>query len=161
MQVQLNKLLYYWCFVKNLLFFRLKVVIMNNPFPGMNPYLEGALYLDVQHEMISAIRQLIAPKVSPKYITRIETYTVQDSAAEEEVGILYPDVALLLGDKPAVKKPKDADTLTMTPPTTAIRTTQSLLEVQIPVIEIRDRFNQQLITAIEILSTVNKRGNAL
>ncbi|MEM9884961.1 MAG: DUF4058 family protein [Bacteroidota bacterium] len=134
---------------------------MNNPFPGMNPYLEGALWSDVHHEMASTIRQLIAPKISPKYITRIETYTVKDSAAEEEIGILYPDVALLLPKKTTAPNPKSLEVLSMTPPTTAIRTTQSLLEVQVPVIEIRDRFNQQLITAIEILSPVNKRGNGL
>ncbi|MEM6697924.1 MAG: DUF4058 family protein [Bacteroidota bacterium] len=49
----------------------------------------------------------------------------------------------------------------MTPPTTAIRATQSYLEVQVPVIEIRDRENRQLITAIELLSPVNKRGQGL
>ncbi|MEM8524529.1 MAG: DUF4058 family protein [Bacteroidota bacterium] len=134
---------------------------MNNPFPGMNPYLEGALWSDVHHEMASAIRQLIAPKVSPKYITRIETYTVKDTAAEEEIGIMYPYVALLLRDKTAKPRVTEQGVATLTPPTTAIRGTQSYLEVQVPVIEIRDRQNQQLITAIELLSPVNKRGQGL
>ncbi|MEM1328725.1 MAG: DUF4058 family protein [Bacteroidota bacterium] len=134
---------------------------MHNPFPGMNPYLEGALWSDVHHEMASAIRQLIAPKVSPKYITRIETYTVKDNAAEEEIGILYPDVALLLQNKTPTQNTASTEILTATAPTTSIRTTQSFIEVQVPVIEIRDRSNLQLITAIEILSPVNKRGIGL
>ena len=36
-----------------------------------------------------------------------------------------------------------------------------VIEVNIPVVEIRDKENQQLITAIKILSPVNKRGKGL
>lgn len=135
---------------------------MHNPFPGMNPYLEGALWSDVHHELASAIRQLIAPQISPKYITRIETYTVKDTAAEEEIGILYSDVALLLKEKTNQKNLSSKEnTLTATPPTLSIPTTQPFLEVNIPVIEIRDQMGQKLITAIEILSPANKRGEGL
>lgn len=134
---------------------------MQSPFPGMNPYLEGHLWSDVHHEMASAIRQLIAPQVSPKYITRIEVYTVQDTAAEEEIGIMYPDVGLLLKQRQSNFQQKEHEIGIMTPATTTISTTRSLLEIKIPIIEIRDVQDKELVTAIEILSPVNKRGVGL
>jgi hypothetical protein len=135
--------------------------MQHHPFPGMNPYLEGNLWSDVHHELASVIRQFIAPQISPKYVTRIESYIVKDTAAEEEIGIMYPDVSLWLQEKKRIPMPSPTETLTATPPTTTIETTQTFFEVQIPVIEIRDRFTETLITAIEILSPVNKRGEAL
>lgn len=135
------------------------------PLPGMNPYLEGHLWSDVHHEMASAIRQLIAPQVSPKYITRIEVYTVSDTAPEEEIGIMYPDVGLLLkrpsSDLSSDFSTKESAVNVITPATTTITTSSSFLEIKIPIIEIRDVQNKELITAIEILSPVNKRGFGL
>ena len=134
---------------------------MQSPFPGMNPYLEGYLWSDVHHEMASAIRQLIAPKISPKYIARIEVYTVQDTAAEEEIGIMYPDVGLLLKQRQSNFKSQNSSIELITPATTTITSTRNFLEIKIPVIEIRDIQDKELVTAIEILSPVNKRGAGL
>ncbi|MBM0745341.1 DUF4058 family protein (plasmid) [Phormidium sp. CLA17] len=40
---------------------------MPSPFPGMDPYLEGYLWVDVHNALASKIRQQLAPKIQPGY----------------------------------------------------------------------------------------------
>jgi len=126
-----------------------------SPFPGMDPYLEGHIWPDVHNRLINAISEIIAPKIAPKYVARVETYTVEDTNPESEVGITYPDVAILRrrdAQEPVVAY---TDKVVMTEPDTFVVTT---FTVHIPVIHIRDIEKNQLITCIEILSPVNKRS---
>ncbi len=125
-----------------------------SPFPGMDPYLEGHLWPDVHNRLINAIAEMIAPQIAPKYIARIETYTVEDTNPSSEVGITYPDVAILKQDRveePAVAYGK---ALKVTKPDVVIA---SSVTVRIPVVQIKDTEKNKLITCIEILSPVNKR----
>ena len=64
---------------------------MTSSFPGMDPFLEGYLWPDVHHDLASAIRQLIAPLIAPKYVARMNIYTVEDTSPEEDINIIYPD----------------------------------------------------------------------
>lgn len=137
---------------------------MQSPFPGMDPYLEGYIWPDVHHELASEIRADLAQQISPKYVARISTYIVEDTSAEEDVGIMYPDVDILK----KIRQVKEEETVmaysskskALTPPTISIPGAKPV-EVRIPVVEIRDREQNQLITAIEILSPVNKRKPGL
>lgn len=126
-----------------------------SPFPGMDPYLEGYIWPDVHNRLINAISEIIAPQIAPKYVARVETYTVEDTNPESEVGITYPDVAIL---KPRqVDEPNAAydKTPALTEPDAMIETT---VTVRIPMIQIRDTAKNRLITCIEVLSPVNKRA---
>lgn len=126
-----------------------------SPFPGMDPYLEGALWPDVHHGLASAIQEILAPKIAPKYVARVETYTVEDTNPESEIGITYPDVAILKRNRveePATPYPVPP---VMTEPDAYITTN---VTVRIPVVQIRDVEKNQLITCIEVLSPVNKRN---
>ncbi len=129
---------------------------MKSPFPGMNPWLEGYLWADLHHELASSIRRQLAPQVKPKYLVRIDTYNYEYYPAEEEVGIVYPDVAVLKKQPDLLREPAAATYGLATPPTLSFPTRQ-VVEARVPVVEIRDRGNNQLITAIEILSPVNKQ----
>jgi len=124
-----------------------------SPFPGMDPYLEGHLWPDVHNRLINIIAELIAPQIAPKYVARVETYTVEDTNPGSEVGITYPDVAVL---QQTVREPSVAygETVVATEPTLELVTR---VTVRIPVVQIRDVQKNRLITAIEILSPVNKR----
>jgi len=124
-----------------------------SPFPGMDPYLEGHLWPDVHHDLTSAIRELIAPQIAPRYVARVETYTVEDTSPEGEVGIIYPDVAVLQ-QRVRESSATYGDTLVATEPTIEVA---ARVTVRIPVVQIRDVQKNRLITAIEILSPVNKR----
>jgi len=136
---------------------------MLSSFPGMNPWLEGYLWADLHHELASSIRKQLAPQVKPKYVVRIDTYTYHNILPEEEIGIIYPDLEIL--KKPAtppgdVLSEPETTYSTVTPPTLTFPT-RLTVEARVPVVEIRDKGNNQLITAIEILSPVNKRNPGL
>lgn len=121
----------------------------------MDPYLEGYIWPDVHHDLASAIRELLAPKISPKYVARLETYTVEDTEPESEVGITYPDVAILKRHEAVPFVSTFDETEVMTEPDVVV--TKSVT-VRIPVIQIRDTAKNRLVTCIEILSPVNKRA---
>jgi len=132
---------------------------MKSPFSGMDPYLEGALWSEVHHELISKIKRLLIPQLGEKYIARIERYVVQDTHASEDLGIMYPDVEVF---KDKAKEPMLAygTSKTPTPPTLTIPRIRPI-EVRIPTLKIIDKTHNQLVTAIEVLSPVNKRKPGL
>lgn len=53
----------------------------------MDPFLEGELWPDVHHSLATKLRNMLAPSLHPKYVARLELYTVLDEHPEEEVGI--------------------------------------------------------------------------
>ncbi len=133
---------------------------MLSPFPGMDPYLEDYIWPDVHHRLAAVICELLGPQISPAYVARLNQYTVNDTAPEEDVGIMYPDVDVL---RRKVEEPAEeyaAGLPPMTPATISIPAIRNV-EVRIPVVEIRDGQKNRLITAIEILSPVNKRKPGL
>lgn len=141
---------------------------MPSPFPGMDPYLEGYLWVDVHNALASKIRQQLVPKLRPRYTERLEIYLVEDTSPEKEIGILYPDVEVLrvmqstASGSAAVELPLDmkGGSVLMTP---APLTLPVLLpvEVRIATVEIRDTANNTLVACIEVLSPVNKREPGL
>ncbi|MBD2771475.1 DUF4058 family protein [Iningainema tapete] len=110
---------------------------MTSPFPGMDPYLEAALWPDVHNALASKLRAFLAPQLLPKYAARLEIYVVEYTSWESEIGILVPTPAPL--------------TLPVIQP----------IEVRIPSIEIRDTLNNVLVSCIEIISPANKREPGL
>lgn len=129
---------------------------MPSPFPGMDPYLEGSLWPDVHNSLAYLIKVQLAPRVGEAYVVHMNTYTVEDTSPEEDIGILYPDVELLH----KVKEAQSSYDSTITPATMVLPALKPV-EIRIPVIEIRDKKHNKLITAIEILSPVNKRKPGL
>jgi Protein of unknown function (DUF4058) len=136
---------------------------MPSPFPGMDPYLEGYLWPDVHQALAGKIRQQLTPLVRPRYTARLAVYVVEDSTPELEVGIMYPDVEVLRTDathEPSLPTPplSAASTAFQPAPTPAslILPILTPVEVQIVRVEIRDTAGNQLVTCIEILSSVNK-----
>jgi len=129
----------------------------------MDPYLEGHLWPDVHIGLAFLIKEQLAPKISPKYLVQTNTYTVEDTSPEEDVGIMYPDVELFRRTD-IVREPAApyvaGEELAATPSTVTLPHAPTV-EVRIPFVEIRDRKNNQLVTAIEILSPVNKRQPGL
>ncbi len=132
---------------------------MPSPFPGMDPYLEGHLWPDVHNSLAYLIKVQLAPRLIDPYIVHLNTYTVEDTSPEEDIGIMYPDVEIFRR-KDVLKEPAGAYETPLTPETVTIPAVKNV-KVRIPVVEIKDRKNNKLITAIEILSPVNKRKPGL
>ncbi|MCU0569203.1 MAG: DUF4058 family protein [Oculatellaceae cyanobacterium Prado106] len=125
----------------------------------MDPYLEGYLWVDVHNALASKIRQLLVPKLRPRYTARLEIYLVEDPAPEAEVGILYPDVEIMQAQRE--RSTRLGESVMVTTPATLTVPLLNPVEIRIPVIEIRDTANSVLVTFIEILSPVNKREPGL
>jgi hypothetical protein len=65
---------------------------MPSPFPGMNPYLENPeLWSDFHHRVITAIADLLAPQLEPKYIVAIER-RISEVIGENLLLVGIPDV---------------------------------------------------------------------
>lgn len=132
---------------------------MKSPFPNMDPYLEADMWIDIHHTLASHIREMIVPFIVPKYIAKVEPQTIIDQSSTEDIGIMYPDVALLDSSrKKTFQEPVEIyeTSVTISPPSLELIDPQAF-EVRIPTIKIYDRQNRELVTAIELLSPVNKR----
>jgi hypothetical protein len=101
---------------------------MPSPFPGMDPYLEGEMWVEFQHSFVHRISQQVMPLVRPKYVAFLAKRYCREPIVFEG------------SDKEA-------------------RTVQPIMDdVPVLAIEIRDVAERRLVTLIEILSPVNKRG---
>lgn len=124
----------------------------------MDPYLEGYLWPDFHSGFAEQIRRELGPILPPHYVARVEVAIIIDTMPDSEIGIIYPDVAVtkkLKEPAPTLSTPQES---TLTAPLTI---PVNEFEARIRTIEIRDTANNDLVTAIEILSPVNKRGQNL
>src|SRR5215467_14298080 len=71
-------------------------VSMPSPFPGMDPYLEGALWTTVHFSLSAEIVRQLAPKLRPRYLVlpaeRFVTETPESVAIS--TADIYPDVSV-------------------------------------------------------------------
>lgn len=129
---------------------------MPSPFPGMNPYLEHPeLWAGVHHWLITEIARFLAPQLRPKYIVAVEV-RMYETSGEDGLLVGIPDVA--------VQRPLTATNSSPTNVAVAAPLAQPVT-VTVPVpetikqgyLEIREVEKKEVVTAIEILSPVNKR----
>lgn len=130
---------------------------MPSPFPGMDPYLEGSEWTSVHAELSSEIARQLSPKLRPKYIARTSRRFVTEMPDDVEIvtGEIYPDVSVYDSGH---NGNGIETTVAVAPPVLQLPT---IMPSRIPhvTIEIRDVTNRELVTAIEVLSTTNKRGD--
>lgn len=128
---------------------------MPSPFPGMDPYLEGASWGDVHTQLSAEIARQLTPRLRPRYLartTRRFVMEIQSGVAVTLAGV-YPDVGVL---RERVSPAYGASAQTKTRP---LRMATVLPEpVPLITVEIRDVAERRLVTAIEVLSPTNKRG---
>jgi hypothetical protein len=133
-----------------------KRTVMPSPFPGMDPYLEGSEWSSVHVALSAEMARQLAPKVRQKYIVRTARRCVTDMPEGIAVtaGDLYPDASVAeaaapqgSGIPPAMVAPAPVYIATVMPG-----------RVPHVTIEIRDVTRRELVTAIEMLSPTNKRG---
>jgi hypothetical protein len=127
---------------------------MPNPFPGMDPYLEGDLWMTVHTDLCAEIARQLSPKLRPKHVALSTRRVVLAPPDENEglVGQRFPDVGFLSSHRP----------------TSSIGAAVVFAPLNLPVsfpepiphvsVEIRDVAERRLVTCIEVLSPTNKRG---
>ena len=129
---------------------------MPSPFPGMDPYLEGYLWPDVHQALAAKIRQQLAPRLRPRYVTRLGLAVLSEEPDEAEVKIMFPDIEVLRARRsqqltePGIRAGVSA-------PTLAAPLVLPRIEMRAPRVEVREVASNALVTVIEILSPINKR----
>jgi hypothetical protein len=127
---------------------------MPNPFPGMDPYLEGDLWTTVHTDLCAEIARQLSPKLRPKYVA-LSTRRVVLAPPEENgtsAGERYPDVGVLSSHAPSSS------------PAAAVASAPLIVAANLPEpiphvsVQIRDVAERRLVTSIEVLSPTNKRG---
>ncbi len=131
---------------------------MPNPFPGMDPYLEGPMWSTVHSNLIEQIGWQLAPRLRPKYRAFTNTHIIMASLDPLE----FPRGRLRLPDVGIYEK----GTLATTgPAATAIAPLKFMAvmpeTIEQKVLEIRESESDALVAAIEVLSPTNKRGDGL
>jgi hypothetical protein len=137
---------------------------MPSPFPGMDPYLEGYLWPDVHSALANKLRQHLTPQLDSRYVARLEISVVDDDTPEDEIGIMYPDVEVMLRGQSHGLSVTNEMRSTSAYESIAAPLTLPLpapIPVKLTNVEIRDAAQNQLVTCIEILSPVNKRQGGL
>jgi hypothetical protein len=128
---------------------------MPSPFPGMDPYLEGAWWTTLHFTLAAEIVRQLAPRLRPRYLAMPVERFVMDTGegASISAGDVYPDVAVTTH---ATSESAPGAPLAAAVPLLLA----TVIDTPVPhvTIEIRDRAERRLVTAIELLSPTNKRG---
>lgn len=134
---------------------------MPSPFPGMNPYMEGARWRDFHTQFIVKVRQTLAQRLRGRY----------EVGTEEDVFIHEPSAAerkrVAVGDATLAVAP-NRDVSRQAPGGPVQVGLERPVEVVLPVepvedkhrwVEIRDVAGNRVVTVIELLSPSNKQGD--
>ena len=141
-----------------------KEFIMKSPFPGMDPYLENNnTWNQVHHDLITEIRRYLATKLRPRYHVAIEQMIYLNMLPPERVG--RPDVLIQVPQPTnGHHRPHSgmSGTLLKENVAIAIKPVTFIIpdfdEIKHAYLTVRDLNIDMVVTAIEILSPVNKMG---
>lgn len=131
---------------------------MEPPFPGMDPYLEGTEYWpSFHHHLAEELMTMLNAQLDPRYFADVEVRAHVDDLGIMSSSDIYPDISVLehdqAGPEPAAARPVLSAPMQ--------RVALPAERTRSRAVRIRLTANQALVTAIEILSPVNKRGRGL
>lgn len=124
---------------------------MASPFPGMDPYLESTEnWRSFHHHLADEIARQLNPQITPKYFADVEVRAVL-----QEVGIAD---AAVLKVAPQASVPQRAAAVLEAP---IQRVVELPAAEKLRAVNIYELATMRLVTAIEILSPINKTGDGL
>ena len=129
---------------------------MPSPFPGMDPYIEQSkLWVDFHNRLADEISAELNARIRPNYFARLTPYTTYEAieVSQSRFQGIRPDVGVMQR-RPPQGGPMGGVALLDPPPVTSTVTLDEPLELLS--VEIRRSDSELLVTAIEILSPVNK-----
>lgn len=129
---------------------------MENPFPGMNPYLEDAtLWGDVHHLFISNLSRELNVRLPEDYYASIEERVYLESPSTFRQ--IVPDIVI---GKPVDSPPRSMATAALADPPTRIEiASDPVREAFIQIFALRNQ-KRLLVAVIEVLSPTNKTPHA-
>ncbi|MGK7877601.1 MAG: DUF4058 family protein [Xenococcaceae cyanobacterium] len=130
---------------------------MPSPFPGMDPYLEHPeIWPGVHLLLIAAMAESLAPQLRPKYFVSVEV-RMYETTGEQSLLVGIPDVSVQRPVRDSA--PEMPNVAVAEPPAQPIRVTVPVPEtVRQGYLEIREVATKEVVSAIELLSPVNKRS---
>jgi len=136
---------------------------MASPFPGMDPYLEGSGWMTTHTGLSVEIARQLAPLLPDRYTALLnEWFVVAMPQAADGVTVStawgYPDAYVADTGVPRGAGPVGTGAvLVIDPPALRLATTMPE-KIRHVTVEVRDVESRRLVTAIEVLSPANKRG---
>ena len=131
---------------------------MPSPFPGMDPYLEAPdIWRGFHHALAEEIRAQLNAVLSPRYYADVEVHTVLEEVGMATAKTIYPDAAVL----ETVLSGSTATATVAIPAAPIQRLAMLPEEYKLRTVQVRTTATDILVTALEILSPVNKRGDGL
>ena len=132
--------------------------LMPSPFPGMDPFLEAPdIWRGFHHSLADEIKAQLNAVLSPRYYADVEVHTVLEEVGVATASTIYPAAAVL--DTTFSAPP--GRTAVAIPAAPIQRLAMLPEEHKMRTVEVRTTATGALVTAIEILSPVNKRGDGL
>ncbi|MBS1251596.1 MAG: hypothetical protein MAG451_00629 [Anaerolineales bacterium] len=128
---------------------------MPSPFSGMDPYIEQPdLWQDFHGNLAPEIQSRLNQHIQPRYFARLTPYVTYEVIEVAEVRGVRPDVGVWQSQPPEDEAAGGVATVMPAP-------VESQVPLELPLrlysVEVRATDTQQFVTAIEILSPVNKR----
>ncbi|HEX6984817.1 MAG TPA: DUF4058 family protein [Planctomycetaceae bacterium] len=125
---------------------------MPSPFPGMDPFIQGQIWLDFHNSFCIGLRNALAPKLLPRYVIQVDERLVLETDAEPAV--YFPDVAVKESSPtPLGTAGEPVGGIALEPVVLTRKRFEPAREV---VLQVLDRNSRRVITVIELLSPWNK-----
>src|SRR6266540_2380109 len=131
---------------------------MPSPFPGMNPYLERVeVWHDFHTRFIPAAAAVIGKLVAPKYFTKIEEHLyVHEPSAAERFSLGRPEISIHPRTSAGTSFSSTGSSATAVASPSPVGMPTDVDFERVRYLEIRDRFNREVVTVLELLSPSNK-----
>ena len=128
---------------------------MPSPFPGMDPFIESQRWQDFHTTFITIVREVLMPRVRPRYVVDVEQYVYLARGEEDPDRLIEPDLAIVDHTDSWTSEAFDGGG-------TALAVKPVVHTVPVPkrfrqaYLAIRSREFREVVTVIEVLSPWNK-----
>jgi hypothetical protein len=123
----------------------------------MDPYLEGRLWPDVHQALAAKIRQQLAHRLRPRYVTRLGLAVLSDEPDAAEIKIMYADIEVMRARRTEQSTMPPGSGGGVSAPPLAAPLVLPRIDMRLVHVQVRDAASDELVTVIEILSPINKR----
>ena len=132
----------------------------NSPFPGMDPYLEAQfIWADFHHSLAGEIKSQLNRQLGSRYFAAVELTTMPEQVGIGTARPIHPDTGVYERDRPPYPPRAVAPAHAVLDKPAVSRAAISADEIKLRSVNISTLPDGDLVTAVEILSPVNKRGH--
>ncbi len=128
---------------------------MPNPFPGVDPFLEGQVWREFHTHLVSELQVYLAPRLRPRYVVRMEEDILIEDEPEPSPPP-QPDVSISRSVRAGTAVLERVGNVTEPPFTIPVSLPRPHRQRYL---EVRLRSDERVVTVIEVLSPTNKGLN--